>query len=146
MGFLFYYRRIILTRTRRTRVIPSLHTQADYPSQTNGANSLSRSSIYVIHILLLRRSINKRTILVKLYVREFLLTLLDSLVNHECGKCSVNSIACVTKKYTILTNIFNEVTVTVRLSPTSVSVFKCPAFTHKKQKPVFIPSNNNKSK
>ena len=55
---------------------------------------------------------------------EFLPMLLDSLVNHECGKCSINSNACITNKHTVLTNVFDvQVTVTAQQSPTSVSVF-----------------------
>ena len=52
---------------------------------------------------------------VKLYMlRVFVNAVGFSCVNHVhvCGKCSVNSNACITNKHTVLTNIFNEVTVT----------------------------------
>ena len=50
---------------------------------------------------------------VKLYMlRAFVNAAGFSCVNHAFGKCSVNSNACVTNKHTVLTNIFNEVTVT----------------------------------
>ena len=59
----------------------------------------------------------------KVILEEFLSMLLDSLVNHEWGKCSVKSNAFITNKHTVLTNIFSEVTVMARQSPKPVSVF-----------------------
>ena len=64
----------------------------------------------------IRPGANHELLLCGSYMRRVLSMLLDFLVNHEWGKCSVKSNTFITNKHAVLTNIFSEVTVTARQS------------------------------